>query len=146
MKPVLVIGLGNPLMGDDGIGCHAAERLAADPRLPSEVEVIPGGTDLLRCSGQVEGRRRVVVIDAIAGDGPPGEVCPVDIANPGPAGDQEHVHHLSAAQAAALLEIVTGIPITFLGIAVQAAALRPGLSPALEDRLPRIIDRLLQEL
>jgi len=62
MKPVVVIGLGNPLMGDDGIGWHVAERLATDPRLPSGVEAIQGGTDLLRCAARIEGRRRAILI------------------------------------------------------------------------------------
>ena len=65
MKPLLVIGLGNPLMGDEGVGCHVADRLAADPRLPEHVEVISGGTDLLRYADRMEGRGRVVIVDAI---------------------------------------------------------------------------------
>ena len=41
MKPHLVIGLGNRLMGDEGVGCLLAERLASDPRLPVDIEGNP---------------------------------------------------------------------------------------------------------
>ena len=56
MKPHLVIGLGNPLVGDEGVGCLLAERLASDPRLPEDIEVIDGGADLLGCADRMSGR------------------------------------------------------------------------------------------
>ena len=65
MKPILVIGLGNRLMGDDGVGCAVAERLAAHAALPDTVEVAEGGTDLLRFVDDVQGRQRVIVGDAL---------------------------------------------------------------------------------
>ena len=143
MKPRLVIGLGNSLMGDDGIGWHVAGRLAADPRLPAEVEAIQGGTDLLGCAGWIEGRQAVVVIDAIEDGGEPGGVSVLQ-------GDleerQEHAHHLSVAQAIKLLELITPARFTVLGVSIGAACLGEGLSPALAARLPAIVDRVLEEL
>ena len=143
MKPRLAIGLGNPLMGDEGIGWHVARRLAADPRLPADAEAIPGGTDLLGCAGRIEGRSRVVVIDAILDDAEPGSVSVVN-------GDlderQEHAHHLSAPQAIKLLEMLTPARFTVLGVSVRAARLGEELSPALAARLPAIVDRALEEL
>jgi hydrogenase maturation protease len=143
MKPRLAIGLGNPLMGDDGIGWHVAGRLAADPRLPADVEAIPGGTDLLGCAARIEGRQRVVVIDAIADDAEPGSVSVVN-------GDlderQEHAHHLSVAQAVKLLGMITSARFTVLGVSVGTASLGEELSPALAARLPAIVDRVLEEL
>jgi len=143
MKPQLVIGLGNPLMGDEGIGWHVADRLAADPRLPAGAEAITGGTDLLGCAGRIEGRQRVVVVDAILDDAEPGSVS-VGI------GDleerQEHAHHLSVAQAVKLLQLITPARFTVLGVSVRAAGLGEELSPALAARLPAIVDRVLEEL
>ena len=143
MKPRLVIGLGNPLMGDEGIGWHVAGRLAADPRLPAGAEAITGGTDLLGCAGRIEGRQRVVVVDAILDDAEPGSVS-VGI------GDleerQEHAHHLSVAQAVKLLQLITPARFTVVGVSVRAASLGEELSPALAARLPAIVDRVLEEL
>jgi hydrogenase maturation protease len=143
MKPRLAIGLGNPLMGDEGIGWHVVGRLAADPRLPADVEAIPGGTDLLGCAGRIEGRRRVVVIDAIADDAEPGSVSIVD-------GDvderQEHAHHLSVVQAVKLLGMIVPARFTVLGVSVGAVRLGEELSPELAARLPAIVDRVLEEL
>jgi hydrogenase maturation protease len=143
MKPRLAIGLGNPLMGDEGIGWHVAGRLAADPRLPAGVEAIQGGTDLLGCARWIEGRERVVVIDAIEDDAEPGSVSAVqeDLEE-----RQEHAHHLSVAQAVKLLEMITPARFTVLGVSIRAACLGEELSPALAARLPAIVDRVLEEL
>jgi len=148
MKPLLVIGLGNPLMGDDGIGWHVAKRLAGDPRLPDSVEVTSGGTDLLRLTGQIEGRSRVVVIDAsidaIRDAGDVGRISAFD--EDLPDGRQQHAHHLSAVQAIGLLRMITHVHFTLLGISVSSAAMDSQLSPALAARMPAILDRVLQEL
>lgn len=146
MKPLLVIGLGNPLMGDEGIGWHVARRLAGDPRLPDTVEVISGGTDLLRHAGPIEGRRRVVVIDAIQEDGQAGSVSILDEDFPALDGRQQHAHHLSAVQAIGLLRMITPVRFTLLGISISSAAVNSQLSPALAARMPAILDRVLQEL
>jgi len=146
MKPLLAIGLGNPLMGDDGVGCMVAERLVNDPRLPDSVEVISGGSDLLRYCKQMEGRSRVVVIDAIEGDTEPGIVLTFEGACSGLSERQDHVHQLSAVQAIRLLGLLNSIPCTLLGISVSSAAIGSGLSPAVDAQMPAILDSVLQEL
>jgi hydrogenase maturation protease len=145
MKPLLVIGLGNPLMGDDGVGCAVVECLAADRRLPDCVEVMIGGSDLLRCAGQMEGRSRVVVIDALQDGGEPGGVLLFE-EGAGLDDRQGHAHHLSAAQAIRLAQMITRVPCTLLGISIPSVTAGPRLSPALGARLPAILDRVLQEL
>ena len=142
MKPRLAIGLGNPLMGDEGIGWHVAGRLAADPRLPPDVEAIAGGTDLLGCAARIEGRQCVVIIDAMEDDAEPGSVSVVqeDMEE-----RQEHAHHLSVAQAVKLLQLITPARFTVLGVSVRAACLGEELSPAMAARLPAIVERVLEE-
>ena len=146
MKPTLVIGLGNPLMGDDGVGWHVAERLASDPRLPESVEAMCGGTDLLRHGGQMEGRSRVILIDAIQDDAQPGSVLVFGETLPEMDSRQEHAHHLSAVQAIQLLKMMVAAPIALLGISISSAVTQTELSPAVDGRMASILDRVLQEL
>ena len=47
-RQVVVIGLGNPLLADDGVGVHAVQRLAADPHAPYGLDTLDGGTLGLR--------------------------------------------------------------------------------------------------
>jgi len=145
MKPLLVIGLGNPLMGGDGIGCTVAGRLAADSRLPACAEVISGGTDLLQYAGQMEGRSRVVVIDALADGAAPGSVAAFEEAS-GLDERQDHAHHLSAAQAIRLLRMITPVPCTLLGISIPSVEAGSGLPPVLQAQMPVIVDRVIREL
>ena len=146
MKPLLAIGLGNPLMGDDGVGCIVAERLASDPRLPTCAEVISGGSDLLRYSRQMEGRSRVVVIDALQADTEPGSVFLFEGVCSRLDEHQDQAHHLSAVQAIRLLEMLQSVPCTLCGISISSAAVGTGLSPRVDARMPEILDRVLQEL
>ena len=146
MKPTLVIGLGNPLMGDDGVGWHVAERLASDPRLPESVEAMCGVTDLLRYAGQMEGRSRVIFIDAIQDDAQPGSVLVFGETYPEMDSRQEHAHHLSAVQAIQLLKMMVAAPIALLGISISSAVTQTELSPAVDGRMASILDRELQEL
>jgi len=146
MKPVLAIGLGNPLMGDDGVGCIVAERLVTDARLPEYAEVICGGSDLLGCAGQMEGRDRVVVIDALQSDTDPGNVVRLDGADCGVEERQDHAHHLSAVQAMRLLERISSIRCTLLGVSISSATVGSSLSPGIEAQLPAILEQVLEEL
>jgi hydrogenase maturation protease len=141
-----VIGLGNPLAGDDGIGCRVAEALARDPTVPAGVEVVCGGTDLLRLDDRMAGRAHVIVLDALLDDGPPGQLRTF---GPNPADlrtlvhAQGHAHHLSAAQSIALLQSVSGTlegtDVVLLGITVRRAAAACDLSPELAAALPRLV-------
>jgi hydrogenase maturation protease len=149
-SPVLLIGLGNPLMGDEGIGWHLAERLREDPRLPANVEVICGGTDLLRCANQFEGRRHVILVDALLDHGRPGEVVVTRDCFEDFAARQGHAHSLSALQAVELLRAVTpgleAVRFTLAAIRIAKASVRPELSAALAAGIPQILDRLLDQL
>ena len=62
--PTVVVGMGHPLMGDVGVGWALARRLADHPRLPPDVYVAWGGTDLLAAASLLDGRSRVVLLEA----------------------------------------------------------------------------------
>jgi hydrogenase maturation protease len=67
----LVIGVGNALLSDEGVGVHVARRLQSMP-LPPDVEVIDGGTEGYELIRFLRGRTRVVIVDCLLADEPPG--------------------------------------------------------------------------
>lgn len=69
----LVLGLGNVLMGDEGIGVHVVRALEKHP-LPENVECLDGGTGGFILLEPLEKAGRVVLIDAAADGNPPGTV------------------------------------------------------------------------
>jgi len=76
---ILVIGMGNVLMRDEGIGVRAVEELEARYRLPENVRVIDGGTTGMELFAPMREADCLIVADAVNTDAPPGTL--VRIAN-----------------------------------------------------------------
>lgn len=148
-KSVLLIGLGNPLMGDEGIGWHVAERLRMDPRLPPYLESIAGGTDLLRYAPLFEKYRHVVLVDALLDENAPGHVRFVDGPLSGFDSRQGHAHSLSALQAIELLQLLTpslsAVHITLALVGIASASIAAELSAPLAAALPGITGAILNK-
>jgi len=69
-----VLGLGNPLLGDDGAGLRLLEGLANEAEPDSAVEFLDGGTQGLALIGYLADRKAVLVLDALGLGHPPGTV------------------------------------------------------------------------
>ncbi|MGD8440210.1 MAG: hydrogenase maturation protease [Holophagae bacterium] len=69
----LVLGLGNLLLADEGVGVHVAQRLLEDRRHDDSV-VLDVGNALLDAMPAIAAAERVIVVDAMKGGGPPGTV------------------------------------------------------------------------
>jgi hydrogenase maturation protease len=146
MKPVLIVGLGNPLAGDDGVGWHLAARLRKHPRLPDDVQILQA-CDLLTLEEELEDRPLVLLIDALLDDeGPCGRLVPIEDFS---ALDTRtgSVHHLPPAQAIALLrglyEELRQVPIILLGVTVQSVRMDHELSDGLARQLESLADEAL---
>jgi hydrogenase maturation protease len=72
-KEILILGIGNYLMGDEGIGVHVAEALLKRP-LPSHVDVLDGGTGGFHLLEYFEQYKTVILVDATLGDYPLGTI------------------------------------------------------------------------
>ncbi len=72
-KNILILGLGNLLLGDEGVGVHVVRRLQRMP-LPPEVEVIDGGTGGFELLALCRGRKKIIIVDAMQIDAEPGAV------------------------------------------------------------------------
>jgi len=70
---ILILGIGNYLMGDEGIGVHIAERLEKET-LPLEVDVLDGGTGGFHLLEYFELYPNVILIDATLDSNPPGTI------------------------------------------------------------------------
>ena len=69
---VLVLGLGNVLLGDDGVGTAALTHLERNWRIPPGVQLEDGGTLSLSLRGSVAQAERVILVDAVRTDDSPG--------------------------------------------------------------------------
>ena len=71
---VCVVGLGNVLMGDDGFGPLAVEKLRCEYECGTNIEILDLGTPGLDLAPYLYGKDLVVIVDAVTADGKPGTV------------------------------------------------------------------------
>jgi len=72
-KSILILGVGNLLLADEGIGVHIAQRLQK-MALPPEVEVVDGGAGGFELIAHCRGRKKIIIVDAVHADAEPGSV------------------------------------------------------------------------
>ena len=70
----LILGIGNLLLGDEGVGVHVVRRILEDGPLPPGVEGLDGGTGSLVLLEPMQAARRILLIDATADGEAPGTV------------------------------------------------------------------------
>ncbi|MCX7677599.1 MAG: hydrogenase maturation protease [Spirochaetes bacterium] len=78
--PVLVVGVGNILMKDEGVGVRVIEELANQYEFPKEVELLDGGTSGFGLLSFLKARKKVIIVDALKIGDRPGSVyrCKID--------------------------------------------------------------------
>jgi hydrogenase maturation protease len=149
IKHVLVLGLGNPLLGDEGIGVRVVEELKG-LELPDGVAVVEGGTAGLGLIGLMEGYQRVIIVDAADMGHSPGRVVrftPLE-AQLKTAEAPLSLHQIGLGEALALAEALEMAPAELVIIGIQPSRLEmgAGLSPEVERAIPQIIKIILDEL
>jgi hydrogenase maturation protease len=72
-EQTLIVGVGNPLLGDEGIGCHIIEKLSG-MALPPDIRILDCGCDLLNLVSYINRPQRIIVIDAVRAGGEPGQI------------------------------------------------------------------------
>jgi hydrogenase maturation protease len=71
---ILVLGLGNILLSDEGVGVRIVEALGAAHEVPDEVELLDGGTSGMELLDMVAERDCLIVADCVNADAPAGQV------------------------------------------------------------------------
>ena len=141
MTRVLVIGYGNVLRTDDGIGRHAAEALAEGGRLQGAViQSVHQLTPELALD--VSDADLVVLVDADEGTAP-GTIATRRVERGGPR--QAWSHQLDPSGLADLaFELYGSEPALFvLGVGVASIEVGEGLSPPVEAALPAVLDAIV---
>jgi hydrogenase maturation protease len=145
----LVIGLGNPLLGDEGIGTRVVGELK-ELDLPAGVEVVEGGTAGLGLIGLMEGYQRVIIVDAADMGRPPGHVVrftPSEVQFK-TAEAPLSLHQIGLGEALVVAEALEMAPAELIIIGVQPSRLEMGvgLSPEVEGTIPQAVRMILDEL
>ena len=148
-RPVVVIGLGNPLMGDDGLGIAALERLRTRYVLPAGIELVDGGTWGLNLLPVIEDSDGVILIDAINTGAPPGTPIRLEHASlPRYLATKISPHQVDLRDVLGLAELRGTLPSDTVAIGLQPQSMELGdpLSPELAEKLDMVVAAVLEDL
>jgi hydrogenase maturation protease len=143
----LVLGLGNLVHSDDGLGVHAIQNLNFDSRVPAGVTLLDGGTHGLGLLPHVSGYQRLLVIDALDVGEPPGTLVRLEgdaLKNlPG----RSSVHQLGLADMLAALELLGEAPnVVLLGVQPLTTEWGTEVSPPVQAALDLLPDLVVEQL
>ena len=148
MARSVVIGLGIPLMGDDGVGLAALSRLREEWQLDG-VELVDGATWGLSLLPVIEDAERLVLVDAIAAHGQPGDVIELSRDRlPIYLSRKLSPHQVDMRDALAVAELRGRLPNDIVAIGVQPAVVELGteLSPVVAPRLDALVRTIISRL
>ena len=143
----VVLGVGNVLLKDEGVGIHVIHGLQDRP-LSTNVDVIDGGTspDVFYLLEEAD---KLIIIDAVVGGGAPGAVYRFQ-ADDVTAEDSvfTSLHQMGLLESLTMMEHMGNKPKDVVIIGVEPKEVEWGLelSPELEQKMPQILSVVLQEI
>jgi len=147
-KKIVILGVGNLLLSDEGFGVHVANELMKLD-LPQGVSVVEGGTEGFKLLNIITDADRLIVIDAVKGGGDPGSIYRFDIneVQSCPSGFKTSVHQIGILEVISLSGLIGKTPHTTV-VGVEPKSLKMGmeLSPEIKAKIPRIIELIFAEL
>ena len=146
--PLLVLGLGNMLLEDDGVGVSAVALLKDRYELPEGVRLLDGGTLGLSLLPHLEDAEAVILVDAIRADGAPGTFVRLDGDEVAPAvATRLSVHQVGVADLLDGARWLDRYParVVLLGLVPESMELGVGLSPRVRPALPALVERIAEE-
>ena len=147
-KRVVILGVGNLLLSDEGVGVHVANKLM-EMEIPEGVEVYEGGTDGFRLMSVVTGADRLIVVDAVKGGGEPGSIYRFDVkdAPSMPDSYKTSVHQIGILEVIHFSEFVgerKTPEATIIGVEPKSLEMSMELTPEVAAKVPRVIELVLE--
>lgn len=147
---VVVLGVGNVLMSDEGVGVHAVEALTNQYSIPDEVEIIDGGTSGMDCLDRIAEADLLLIADCMRSkDKAPGTITRL-------ADDQinawfqtkisPHQVGLSDVLAACCFHGISPKKVVLVGVQPASFETSMELTPQIAAVLPQLLDRLVEEV
>ena len=148
MSDCVIIGIGNLIKSDDGVGVHAVRYL--EGKVPGDVELIEGSVFCADLFVFIEGREKVIFIDAIDAGDEPGAIfkfTPDQVRNEN-KGVSMSVHDFGLYELIAMARLMDQCPEDITIISVQVKSIDTGdtLSDEVRAAIPRVHELVLEEI
>jgi hydrogenase maturation protease len=142
---ILVLGIGNYLMGDEGVGVHVANRLQQQGLLP-DVEIVDGGTGGFHLLGYFENYETVILIDATLDDNPNGTIRLIQPRFAQDFPKAMSTHDIGLKDMVCSLQLLGKMPTIYLFVVSIESLQQQGieLTPEIENIVPELIEKITE--
>jgi len=145
-RRVVVLGIGNTILEDEGVGVHAAMALQQGFELPPEVQVIDGGTAGMELLDPLADLDLLLVLDAVKAPQPPGSlVCLQGGEVPVFFRSKLSPHQVSISDVLASLEFAGAAPrqLLLVGVVPERMDLGLAMTPTVAATVPAMVETAL---
>jgi hydrogenase maturation protease len=148
MGKKVVLGIGNLLMKDDGVGVRAVRAL--EGRFPQDVELVDGGTAGCDLLPYLQGAERIIIVDALQGGEPPGSVYRLTAQDCG----KQYLNRAISVHDMGILVLLHDLallegktpPAVIIGVEPQEIGWGMELTPEVEKALPKVLELVEKEI
>lgn len=146
LADTVVVGIGNEVRSDDGLGVVAARLLEQDERLPAGASIVHGATLGLELLPYLKKAKRIFFVDAIDTGAQPGRIVQLTEAGLRGLDGASNAHQLGVADLLAALRLIRADEpeVTILGMQPRFTDWGTELSPEVARQMPALIDRVIQ--
>ena len=148
-KSIMVIGVGNVLLTDEGFGIHVIKRMEQMYTFPENVELVDGGVLGVHLLGIISKPDHLIVVDVVRSGGEPGDMYRIEQPDiPTRIRAKNSVHQVDFLEALALLQAMDHQPeVVVIGVEPEdIQTLSTDLSETTEQKVGPIIELVLAEL
>ncbi len=146
---IKIVGIGNTLMTDDGVGVFAVQKLARRFEFPETVELIDGGTKGIELLPYIEGSSKLLFIDAVNFGREPGYIDEIEKDRVAEYFQTKlSVHQIALPDMLGAGMLLGSLPeeIHLIGIQPESIELGYGLTDTISERLDEFIERIIEKL
>ncbi len=147
---IIVLGVGNILLKDEGVGVRVVEELERRYTFPENVRLVDGGTQGLWLLSTIQEARHLIVVDAVLGEGEPGTIYRLEKDDlPKGLRTKQSAHDSDLVEALNLCSLLGSEPQSVLVLGVQPADIQPyglELTEKIAARVSDLAELVVEEL
>jgi hydrogenase maturation protease len=143
---ILILGIGNYLMGDEGVGVHTALRLQ-EMALPAQIEIVDGGTGGFHLLQYFEDHDTVILIDATLDGNAPGTIRLIEPRFAKDFPRAMSTHDIGLRDMVSALQWMEKMPHIYLFVVSIETIQQQGieLTPAIENAMPLLLEKVQEQ-
>lgn len=143
---ILILGIGNYLMGDEGVGVHTALRLQ-EMALPAQIEIVDGGTGGFHLLQYFEDHDTVILIDATLDGNAPGTIRLIEPRFAQDFPRAMSTHDIGLRDMVSALQWMEKMPHIYLFVISIETIQQQGieLTPAIENAMPLLLEKVQEQ-